>query len=95
MKIPLDSSNYEGHFKNKLNESAIRRNVLTIFEIFVSTFRRKKTFTKIEILEFSSKHTPNNLLLLDVDTGEFRPRGDKTFFMLNLNEHEIFPAHKC
>ena len=24
----------------------------------------------------------------------FRPRGYKTFFMLNSIEHEIFPAHK-
>ena len=24
-----------------------------------------------------------------------RPRGYKTFFMLNSVEHEIFPAHKC
>ena len=24
-----------------------------------------------------------------------RPRGYKTFFMLNSIEHEIFPAHKC
>ena len=23
------------------------------------------------------------------------PRGYKTFFMLNSNEHEIYPAHKC
>ena len=23
------------------------------------------------------------------------PRGYRTFFMLNSNEHEIFPAHKC
>ena len=26
---------------------------------------------------------------------ETRPRGYKTFFMLNSIEHEIFPAHKC
>ena len=24
-----------------------------------------------------------------------RPRGYKTFYMLNSAEHEIFPAHKC
>ena len=24
-----------------------------------------------------------------------RPRGYKTFFMLNSTEHEIFPAHEC
>ena len=24
-----------------------------------------------------------------------RPRGYKTFFMLNSVEHEIFPAHEC
>ena len=24
-----------------------------------------------------------------------RPRGYKTFSMLNLAEHDIFPAHKC
>ena len=24
-----------------------------------------------------------------------RPRGYKTFFMLNSTEHEIFPAHTC
>ena len=24
-----------------------------------------------------------------------RPRGYKTFFMLNSTEYEIFPAHKC
>ena len=24
-----------------------------------------------------------------------RPRGYKTFFMLNSTEHGIFPAHKC
>ena len=24
-----------------------------------------------------------------------RPRGYKTFFMLNSNKHVIFPAHKC
>ena len=24
-----------------------------------------------------------------------RPRGYKTFFMLNSTEHEFFPAHKC
>ena len=24
-----------------------------------------------------------------------RPRGYKTFFMLNSAEHEIYPAHKC
>ena len=24
-----------------------------------------------------------------------RPRGSKTFFMLNSTEHEIDPAHKC
>ena len=24
-----------------------------------------------------------------------RPRGYKSFFMLNLTEHEIFPAYKC
>ena len=23
------------------------------------------------------------------------PRGHKTFFMLNSNEHEIYPAHNC
>ena len=23
------------------------------------------------------------------------PQGYKTFFMLNSNEHEIYPAHKC
>ena len=27
--------------------------------------------------------------------GKIRPRGYKTFFMLNSVEHEIFPAHKC
>ena len=26
---------------------------------------------------------------------EIRPRGYKTFFVLNSVEHEIFPAHKC
>ena len=26
---------------------------------------------------------------------KIRPRGYKTFFMLNSTEHEIFPAHKC
>ena len=26
---------------------------------------------------------------------ETRPRGYKTFFMLNSTEHEFFPAHKC
>ena len=26
---------------------------------------------------------------------EARPRGYKTFSMLNSIEHEIFPAHKC
>ena len=26
---------------------------------------------------------------------EIRPRGYKTFFMLNSTEHELFPAHKC
>ena len=25
----------------------------------------------------------------------FWSRGYKTFFMLNSNEHEIYPAHKC
>ena len=25
----------------------------------------------------------------------FRLRGYKKIFMLNLSEHEIFPAHKC
>ena len=24
-----------------------------------------------------------------------RPRGDKTFFMLNSAEHELFSAYKC
>ena len=24
-----------------------------------------------------------------------RPRGYKTFFMLNTAEHDIYPAHKC
>ena len=24
-----------------------------------------------------------------------RPRGYQTFFMLNVTEHEIYPAHKC
>ena len=24
-----------------------------------------------------------------------RPRGYKLFFMLNLTEHEIYPAHRC
>ena len=24
-----------------------------------------------------------------------RPRGNKTFFMLNSAENEIYPAHKC
>ena len=24
-----------------------------------------------------------------------RPRGYKTFFILNSAEHEIYPAHKC
>ena len=24
-----------------------------------------------------------------------RPRGYKTFFVLNSAEHEIYPAHKC
>ena len=28
-------------------------------------------------------------------TYDTRPRGYKTFFMLNSVEHEIFPAHKC
>ena len=27
--------------------------------------------------------------------GKTRPRGYKTFFMLNLAEHEIYLAHKC
>ena len=27
--------------------------------------------------------------------GISRPRGYKTFFMLNSTEHETFPAHKC
>ena len=28
-------------------------------------------------------------------TNEPRPRGYKTFFMLNSAEHELIPAHKC
>ena len=26
---------------------------------------------------------------------QIRPRGYKTFFILNSAEHEIYPAHKC
>ena len=29
------------------------------------------------------------------EKGITRPRGYKTFSMLNSTEHEIFPAHKC
>ena len=31
----------------------------------------------------------------DESLSHFRPRGYKTFFMLNSIEHEIFSAHKC
>ena len=30
-----------------------------------------------------------------VSYNKTRPRGYKTVFMLNLTEHEIYPAHKC
>ena len=32
---------------------------------------------------------------LVLDNWVIAPRFLKTFFMLNLSEHEIFPAHKC
>ena len=44
-------------------------------------------------------YSQHNITLFDqcqfYHLGESRPRGYKTFFMLNSVEHEIFPAHKC
>ena len=34
-------------------------------------------------------------LLIRLDLEQIRPRGYKSFFMLNSAEHEISPAHKC
>ena len=36
-----------------------------------------------------------NLLMIDPENFKTRPRGYKTFSMLNLAEQEIYPAHKC
>ena len=48
---------------------------------------------------FSLRLASNNLFLpffsFELKTKLNRPRGYKTFFMLNSIEHEIFPAHKC
>ena len=34
-------------------------------------------------------------LLSGIAYNRSRPRGYKTFFMVNSTEHEIFPAYKC
>ena len=55
-----------------------------------------KLFFKAQCTRFCLLPTPtlsNDFFAVDVN--ETRPRGYKTFFMLNSAETKIYPAHKC
>ena len=52
--------------------------------------------TKINLRQCIIYIEPPNFDAADYcDSPGIRPRGYKTFSMLNSAEHEIFPAHKC
>ena len=46
--------------------------------------------TGLFLFQHNAKHHGNSY-----KTRRTRPRGYKTFFMLNSVKHENFPAHKC
>ena len=49
---------------------------------------RSKAMWRMTLCSVSSNQFSRTFTMLT------RPRGYKTFFMLNSSEHEIFPAHK-
>ena len=59
---------------------------------------------KLSVLYFESSGWSNaasdsdisvSMAAISVSAKQRRPKGYKTFSMLNLAEHEIYPAHKC
>ena len=54
-----------------------------------------KYFKSGEHIQKNEKANLGHTSVLKPNPDMIWPRGNKTFFVLNSNAHEIFPAHKC
>ena len=69
----------------------LKEKLAVLTYIVAYSYEHYKIFIKYDDTEQNSYEIIMSLTSQDL----IRPRGYKTFSMLNSVEHEIFPAHKC